>query len=251
MKFKLRIVCSLLVSFVVLCNIPAWWFSRYADVWSGAFHPDQLKLTNAVIRQVSAPLSRSSFRTGDSQFDGEWLFGTYLMAGFGLCQMAAINPEMKEDWKQVITQCVRNILSPQVRAFDDESWGRSALDTLEYNDGHAAYLGYLNLLLSLFERVYGPHEFSDLNTELTECLFRRLNCSRTGLVATYPDEWYPVDNAALASSVILYAKNRNQITMQRKMDGWIHRFKEKYIDSENGLLIQAINRKGNPMDAPR
>ena len=98
--------------------VPYWWCSRQADA---CYHGDailQQKLARGVETWVEKGLARRDFHTGSSQFDGEWLFGSYLMAGFGFAQSARAHPSLRERHVRLLEVCITRLLTPEVRAFD-------------------------------------------------------------------------------------------------------------------------------------
>ena len=67
---------------------PYLWCSRQADAWYDGDRQLQRSLAEGVATWQDSRLTRLDFHTGSSQFNGEWLFGTYLMAGLGYGQTA-------------------------------------------------------------------------------------------------------------------------------------------------------------------
>ncbi len=177
-----------LAFFATLWHVPVWWCGHNADKWYEGNLETQKRLANTVSKQVTAGLSTDNFQTKSELFNGEWLFGTYLMAGIGLCQMAREHPGEFSRWWPDIDRCIRGLLSSDVRAFDRNSWDQDALDGLTADTGHAAYLGYLNFLLSLCRELDPQNPHAALNDAVTECLMRRADRSPNGLIATYPNE---------------------------------------------------------------
>jgi hypothetical protein len=138
---------------------------------------------------LDAPLTPEDFRTSSTQFSGEWLFGSYLMAGIGFSQMAIEHPELRDSLSALSRQCIERLLSAEVRAFDRDSWGgEDPIDSLGGANDHAAYLGYLNLFLGLHRLAFRDASYADLNDRITEALVSRLNASRIGLLESYPNE---------------------------------------------------------------
>ena len=210
----------------------------------------QRQLAQTVVLQLNSNLSPADYKTGSARFDGEWLFGTHLMAGIGLCQIALQHPETAAEWTPAIEQAIRSLLSPEVRRFDHAAWGADALETLGSDQGHAAYLGYFNFLLSLYRQLKPDNPFIALNDQITVALATRLAASPSGLIATYPGEWYPVDNAPVIASIALYseATGRDYGPLLRRTESI---YRTKFIDPKSGLLIQAVSSVGEPIDEAR
>jgi hypothetical protein len=232
--------------------IPSAWCGRGAAKWMNGELATQLRLARGVERLVLGnELSRSSFRTGSNQYDGEWLFGTYLMAGIGFGQMALEHPELRERHAVLMSQCIERLLAPDVRAFDAETWKEDPLQGLDGDNAHAAYLGYLNLLLGMHRLVSGETTYASLNDRITASLIRHVKASSISLIESYPGEVYPVDNCFVIGSIGLHQR----VTGSDHSDilqPWAKRTREHYVDPKTGLLIQAVSKyDGSPYDKPR
>jgi len=122
------------------------------------------------------------------------------MAGLGFGQMAILHPEMKNRNIPLMETCIEKIMSDNVRGFDYRSWGNDPLALQEDAYGHAAYLGYFNLLLSMNRLLNPESKYAQFNDNITNALVRRLEKSPILLLETYPQERYPVDNCAVIGS---------------------------------------------------
>lgn len=200
---------------------------------------------------ISKDIGRKDFKTGSELFDGEWLFGTYMMSGLGFGQMALLHPEQKERYCALMGKCVAGITSPAVREFDTVKWhGDNPLESLDSNKDHAAYLGYLNLLLSFHRLLDKESKYSELNDRITAALARRLNESPHKLLQTYPMEVYPVDNCAVIASIGLYDKatGANHSTL---LNQCMAKMKNEYTDEKTGLLYQYFDPFSGGHGPPR
>ncbi len=248
MKTRLiRWTCGLLAYAVGLGTIPHWWCGREAGRWFEGDPAVQRQLGRGVARWIEHDLGREDFSTGSSQFDGEWLFGTYLMAGFGFNQLARQHPDERAEYVALTERCLTQLVSAPVRAFDRETWGNDPLETLDnpaYD--HAAYLGYLNFLLARHCQLEPNSTFAPLHERITTALARRLERSPLLLLQSYPNEVYPVDNCAVIAS--LAVSGRHVALVER----WIANCRRRYVDAQTGLLIQCVQPDtGAPADEPR
>jgi hypothetical protein len=231
--------------------LPSLWCGRGASKF---YHSDKASLEGvsaAVERWVSADLGRKDFRTRSQVFDGEWLFGTYMMAGMGFGQAAILHPEFADRNVGLMELCIEKLLSDEVKAFEKESWGSDPIETLSsMEEHHAAYLGYFNLLLSMHRLLDPGSRFADLNDRISEALARRIEASPAMLLQTYPSERYPVDNCAVIASIGLYDKatGANHYMLVRR---WAENCRGKFVDKDSGLLYQAVDGKGVAIDSPR
>jgi len=232
-------------------TLPHRWCAREARGWFTGEPTLQQRLARGVEHWLDTDLSRASFTTGSAQFNGEWLFGTYLMAGLGYGQTALEHPAWRARNVVLMERCIEHILTPQVRGFDRESWKDDPIDTLDGDSDHAAYLGYLNLLLGLHRALEPDSKYVALNDRITAALARRLRASRTLLLQTYPHQVYPADNCAVIASIGLH----DRVTAGTNgplVAAWLARCRANYLDPRTGLLIQAVDPdSGRPIDAGR
>jgi hypothetical protein len=214
-------------------------------------------LARGVIGWTRHGLGSGDFATGSRRFSGEWAFGTLLMAVMGLGQLALEAPSDKPELVRVIEDLVDRLLDPSVSAFSRDAWGSdpfAGIDTAkagdEALDGHAAYLGYLNLGLGLLRSISPETRHAELGARVTLALHRRVERSPRGLVETYPRETYPVDNAALLASLHLgevAASAPSSASLRRGLAALA-----QSIDEETGLLLQSVDvSTGERRDAPR
>ena len=232
--------------------LPYLWCSRGADRWFDGELALQARLGRGVEAWIERGLSRSDFKTGSRQFDGEWLFGSYLMAGLGFVQTAREHPELRERHIRLAETCIARLLTPEVRAFDAETWGGDAIDTLAGDSHHAAYLGYLNLLLGAHRALVPDSRFAATNDAITAALARRLGRSRTHLLESYPGEVYPVDNCAVIASIALHARITGNPGSAEAGARGLHTLRRRCIDPATGLLYQATDPvTGAPADEGR
>jgi hypothetical protein len=239
---------------LVLAVIPHHVASRDAHAVYRGDLVQQEALARGVERWVARDLSRSDFATGSSRFDGEWLFGTYMMAAMGFGQSALEHPEspdLRARNAALMETCIDRLVTSRAREFDREAWGDDPLDGLDADRGHAAYLGYLNLALGLHVRLDPSSRFRPLHDAITATLVRRIERSPTLLIETYPGEGYPVDNSAAIGSVGLHASTRGE-PVPEVVRRWSGRIRATALDSATGLLVQAVDpRTGAVRDRAR
>jgi hypothetical protein len=231
--------------------IPYLWCHREANRYFDDSYAHQLVLQRGVESWIKQDLNLDDYATGSNKFNGEWLFGTYLMSGLGFGQMAMIHPELKAHNLPLIEGCIEKILSAKVKAFDKLSWGNDPIDTLSVDThDHAAFLGYFNLLLSMNRLLNPETRFARLNENVSRALVRRLEQNPILTLETYPNERYPVDNCAVIASIGLYdqATGANHSVLIKR---WMENFKKNYIDPKTGLLFQSLNLNGKASDYPR
>ncbi|MHC4715013.1 MAG: hypothetical protein ACYTAN_17360 [Planctomycetota bacterium] len=208
-------------------------------------------LAREVAAWVERGIGKEDFDTGSRLFDAEWLFGSHLMAGMGLLQVVEMHPETAPRYLPAVEKCIEELLSEEVRAFDTIAWSEDALETLDGPKGHAAYLGYMNLLLGYHRRLAGESQFAEINDAITAALKRRLATSPAGIIETYPGEAFPVDNAAVVGSLGAHSAATGA-DHGGVIGSWIDNCRERFVAEGSGLLYQAVRRRtGDPVDEPR
>lgn len=245
-----RAARAVLVLFVPGLLVAPFWCGREASRW----YSDDIGLQSSLARHIAdwvqGGVDTSDFSTGHSLFNGEWAFGTYQMAALGFAQVMLEHPETRDEFTPSMEKCVERILDADIAEFDRRSWGEGALSALEKGGDHAAYLGYLNLVLGMHRRVAPSSRFSELNDRITASFVRRLEVSPIGLLETYPGERYPVDNCAVLGSIALHAK-ASGIAPPDVLGKTLNLWRERYVDGKTGLFFQAVDSKGRPIDQPR
>jgi hypothetical protein len=230
--------------------IPYAWNARLADRWYENDPALQTKMANSMEFWIQQELGREDFTTGSPQFDGEWLYGTYVMAAMGFGQMAQLHPEERERYLPLMEEAIDDVLTDRVRAFDIERWKSDPLESLDTHEGHAAYLGYLNLAMGFHRKLNPDSKYIELNDRISDALYRRVAASPSLLVESYPHETYPVDNCAVIASIAVNRALRHLDSLLTNR--WIECCRLQYIDPHSGLLYQAVDGySGQPYSYPR
>jgi hypothetical protein len=246
-----RALCALFVFALVCGVVPARAMGRNAPAYFEGDVDAQRELAAGCESWLRRPLRRGRFGTVSGRFDGEWMFATYMMSGMGFAQMAEEHPELAARHRVLVEKSVDEILTRESRAFEVEAWGTDPIDSLAQDRGHNAYLGYLNLLLSLERRVWPDNKHAALNDAITASLVRRLSRASIGLVESYPGEVFPIDNTALFGSIGLYDKATGA-HHEALLSKLFARLDAQYTDPRTGMLYQLVDpRTGAPVDAPR
>lgn len=259
-----RALVALLAFILGFATIPHRVCEREASDWWDHDRQKTQALAEGVLRWVDeGDLDPRHFATGGARFDGEWLFATYMMGamGFGQAALAARDATDEVYARENVARmerCLDAMLEPNVRTFDVRAWGDDALNTLDEpsdarDRGHVAYLGYAALPLAL-HRLLVPHETSRWTTveeRIVTALARRIDASPIGLLETYPDEVYPVDNTAALAALAVHARVTGAAAppaLARALEA----IRARAIDPDTGLLRQAVRfEDGSPTDAPR
>ena len=231
--------------------VPRWWCGREGERWYAGDRATVAALARHVAGTVAQGVNDADFTSDSALFRGEWAFGTYQMAALGLLQTCREHPELRAELRPGIEHAITGLLSPAVRAFDAKSWGEDALDSLDGPHGHAAYLGYLNLVLTLDRAIFADSRHTALNDRISAALARRFQAAPHQIIETYPDEAYPVDNASGLASLLLHQRLTGA-DHSAAISGTRECFRTRWRDPRTGLLLQAIDhRSGQPTDRGR
>lgn len=181
-------------------TVPRWVMGRRADpVYAG--DPEAVEpLARAVAADVRHDRGAAAFNTGDPRFDGEWAFGTQMMAAVGLAQWVRAHPAQRAEYAPVIAQAVDNLVAPRTLAFGRDAWGEDPLASLDSAHGHA-YLGYVALALGALREVDPQTRHAALHDRLVGALARRLAEAPGNVIETYPGEIYPCDLASVVAAL--------------------------------------------------
>jgi hypothetical protein len=231
--------------------VAPYWCGRQARAWYNGEYDYQQRLARGVAEWMDNELTQDAFATGHRLFDSEWLFGTYMMSGMGLGQVLAEHGQEREWYRAQMRTAIDRLLSDEVRSFDRQQWGEDPLDSLGGDKGHAAYLGYANLLLGWYRLLFPDSEYKDVHDRISHALARRLEQSELMLLETYPMEVYPVDNCAVIASVALHSQATGE-DYGDLIPRWAAVCRDRWIDAKTGLLIQCVDpATGAPGDLPR
>lgn len=258
-SFFLRWLVGLSLLIGGIWMIPHRWCGRNADAWYDGDLKTQQKLAKSVENWLKDEQGKPESMA--MLYEGEWMFAAYTMAGIAFGQMAIEHPELTDQNVKLMESCIEEMLKPVVQKFDEEAWGSNPLDlvksidaikAMERKPGHAAYLGYFNLLLS-FHRMFKPDsKYAALNDAITTALEFQLGRSKYVLLESYPHEIYPVDNCAVIASVALFDRATKSDSHQKMIKYWIAKCESDWIDPKTGLLYHSVKYStGKPIDEVR
>lgn len=241
-----RLSVGLIAASLALFTLPSWWCSRKADAWLSGDPQVREALLEGVGRRIDAGLDRTAFSTGSRRFDGEWLYGTTVMSAIGMAQVAQERGATAQDLDR-IDRCLDLLLGDDASAFDTEAWGAPALGS---DDGHAAWLGYGGIAFALRQRLQPGGRHAGTADAIAEAIRTRLGRMGEGGVETYPGERYPIDQSSLVAALALHAQARGR-EPPPEIAAWTTLARRRFVDPSTGLLFQAVNASGAPLDMPR
>lgn len=250
-----RALVALLAFILGFATVPHRVCERGAARWL-ADDPDDVDALGKSVAASREQKLTPAFATGSSRFDGEWHFATHVMGALGFGQVVLARPEARAAHLAQMEACIRAMLEPSLRAFDERAWGHDAVASTDApgaaaDVGHVAYLGYAALVLALHRHLEPTSPWVGIEERFTAALARRIEASPVGLAETYPGEVYPVDNTAALAALAVHARATRQpppAALRRGLDA----IRTHGIDPTTGLVVQAVALEtGKARDAPR
>jgi len=209
----------------------------------------QRPLADAMASWATTTAGQTHHSTGSDLYDAEWRLVSCQMTVLGLGQVIEEHPELRDAYLPAMEACLDWMITPEATAFGARRWGQEP-GPIEGQGTHA-YLGYINVALSMHRKVAPDSRFAALNDRLTEAFAERLRREPFFALATYPGESFPADQATVVGSIGLYdaatgADHRDAL------DRYEASLVAHAIDPDSGLLYQAFDpASGRAVDVPR
>jgi hypothetical protein len=190
--------------------------------------------------------SAKRFRTGSERFDHEWFFGTFMMSVTGTAQVIAEHPELRADARDVLGLGLKTISEKSTRSFDTKAWGE---DAFEGTRDHCGFLCYWLFAINRARLVEPQMDADELKT--ADRVLARLEASLNehGILETYPNEFFPVDNSLFVGALGLHTQATG-ISHAEAIEKFEKTVRTQWLDP-SGYLVQAVDQKGVPRDRAR
>jgi len=229
-----RALVALLAFVLGFATVPHRVCERDAARWFDGDPSRTDALANGVARWTAREIEPAGFHIGEARFDGEWLFVTYAMAALGFGQLALDREDIKPASLARMDHCLDVLLDPRLRAFDRTAWGEDALDdaVLASDAGHIGVLGYVGLALALHRQLRPESRFTVRETAVIAAIERRFSGENTELVASFPGQIYPADNAAALAALAVHGRSAHLLGGLAAV--------RRAIDPQTGLLLQTL-----------
>lgn len=245
-----RVFAFVLLAVAAFLVFPSLYCERQARQYVTPDANARMRVLRGAAFQGEVLKGKERYATGSTRFDGEWMLFTYVMTAAAAGQVFVRNPEEFDETLLVLRRAVERAVSPAARQFDTEAWdGEDALYALgDDSHGHGAYLVYLALALG-WDRVMQPEgPWADLHDGVVAALERRIGSAPTGVLASYPGEFYPADATLAAAAISLHARVQGR-PRPAVLDLWEAKFRANCIDPATGLLYQSIGSSGRGDDS--
>lgn len=204
-------------------------------------------LARTVLEGVLAQKGPTAYTTRNLRFDGQSTVAIHQMALLGLGQIVLAHPEKRDAYLPAMRAAAAHLADPATIAYAEEAYDDRSQ---AFDEGHA-YLGYVNLGLSMLRLIEPDNAQAKLNDRLTDTLARRIAASKNGMIETYPGETWPPDVAAVIGSIGLHAR-ATHADREEFLADWVRKFEPCAVHKLSGLLVQRF-KSGTcePADAPR
>lgn len=206
-------------------------------------------LAESVARWVLEQNEPVFYRTGQARFDGQSAIAIYQMAALGLGQIVLDHPEQRDRYLPALRRAADRLADPRTLVYAAQVYGAHGATRMRPGEGHA-YLGYVNLGLSMVRSVDPATPHAALNDRITEELARRVLSAPTGMTETYPGETWPPDVAAVVGSIGLHARATGR-DRTAELEAWAERFAKCAVHASGYLVQRTQSGTCRALDAPR
>jgi hypothetical protein len=218
---------------------------------------DALRRRRYLVRQVcDVGVLPKDIGTELDQFKGEYAYGTYSMTAYALTNLALDAPapdapDTRAETVRVLDRIIDAMASDEIARFDTTLWGQRALDALDSDRGHIAYLGHLNLVIGARRLLGGDATRDALHDRLTAAIARRLAAAPHRHAETYPGETYTMDTIVAVASLEV-ARHARGIDHRALVDEWIAYVRAHLLDARTGLIVFGVDQAtGAPLQRGR
>ena len=186
-----------------------------------------------------------------SPYREELAIATLSMTTVALTNLSFIAPGERIANRDAVRVMLDRVLSDEIRRYDVLWWGEDAIDSLESANGHAGYLGHLNLMLGCYFLLGGEDaSLRELFGRVSTTLARRLEASGSFHAESFPGWTYTADNVIVILSLRLHDQ-----TIHRAHEDLIRRWLEfsraKLLDTDSGMLRYHVSRTGQAAGTAR
>ncbi|MCH5220838.1 MAG: hypothetical protein J1F05_00695 [Muribaculaceae bacterium] len=166
------------------------------------------------------------------QYQGEWAIYSCSMLSKSLQNTAYChNFYSNSPTEEIIDSLIKIVLSPELKLYDIVRWGEDPLESLDSDNSHISYLSHLAWMIGNYKSIVGKSKYDNLYDSICETMNRRILASEDMNLPTYPNE--PIYIPDMLVAIVALHDNGNY---HNTVNEWLSRAKNKWIDSETGLL---------------
>lgn len=255
-KIRRRLYQVGLVLGVLLCCKLAWfwWMAPSAAGQEPAEARSDLAMRRAyLLERVANP----KFGVADmpyivkSPYREELAIATLSMTSVALTNLSFREPADLEANREAVRLMIDRALSDEIRQYDIIWWGEDAIDSLDGDNGHAGYLGHLNLMLGCYFLLGGDDaHLRELFTRVSATLARRLEDSGSYHAESFPGWIYTADIVIVMQSLHLHdlTQEPRYVELFRH---WLAFSRERLLDHDTGMLRYHVSPSGQAAGTAR
>lgn len=185
-----------------------------------------------------------------SQFQGEWAMYSCSMLSAALVNISKLYPKEKDKSVGQIDKLIEIVLSPELRAYDEDRWYEDPLESWDSEKSHMSYLSILAWMISGYKTAGGNDKYDDLYYKICSTLNWRMKKSPTLNLLTYPNEAVYVPDMLVTLVALCNFTQQCDDRYQGTIKEWLNKAKNEWTDKETGLLKSFLNYDGIELSAP-
>lgn len=219
-------------------NGPAWAEER----------DDILERANWLCEQVTVPPARliaNAPAVIGEHFACEWAIYSCSMLAHALANIASLYPDKAAQCPGKIAQLIETVNSPEIRAYDTQTWHEDAIAGLGGKKDHMTYVSILAWMISNYRLAGGDNRYDKLYQQLCDHLHRRMLASPYELnLLSFPGKkiWLP---DMLVSIVALHNYGRLfDSRYEPTLKQWLTNAKTIWRHRQTGLLASTLPGAG-------
>ena len=255
-RVRRRLYFLAMIMGLILCGKWAW-FTVMAPAGTGLdaaeARVDLGKRRDYLLRSVAS----AKFGVADmpwvvaSPYREELAIATLSMTTVALTNLTFAYPEQRAANLDAVRVMLDRVLSSEIRRYDVIWWGEDAIDSLDGSNGHAGYLGHLNLMLGCYFLLGGEDDsMRDLFARVSATLARRLEESGVWHAESFPDWTYTADIVIVILSLRLHDMT-GEPAYAELIRHWLDFSRRELLDPDSGMLRYHVARTGEAAGTAR
>ena len=186
-----------------------------------------------------------------SPYREELAIATLSMTTVALTNLSFTYPEQRAANLDAVRVMLDRVLSSEIRRYDVIWWGEDAIDSLVGSNGHAGYLGHLNLMLGCYFLLGGEDaSMRDLFARVSATLARRLTASGAWHAESFPGWTYTADIVIVILSLRLHDMV-SEPAYAELIQHWLDFSRSELLDPDSGMLRYHVSRTGEAAGTAR
>ena len=185
-----------------------------------------------------------------SQFQGEWAMYSCSMLSAALVNISKLYPEEKDKSVGQIDKLIEIVLSPELRAYDEDRWYEDPLESWDSEKSHMSYLSILAWMISGYKTAGGNDKYDDLYYKICSTLNWRMKKSPTLNLLTYPNEAVYVPDMLVTLVALCNFTQQCDDRYQGTIKEWLNKAKNDWKDKKTGILKSFLDYNGTELSEP-